>query len=137
MKSAQSEIYSEKRHEISELMSELKPTPKSMRTHVKSKRWNKYSKLLHGAETRDIMSEPIKKKIQVRNGHKLFVKKIINLTREILQSQDTENIPKLESAKETLLKQRSQMEALDDEIMKNCRRKQSRKKSWRSVNSKQ
>ena len=63
------------------------------------------------------MSEPIKKKIQVRNGHKLFVKKTINLTREILQSQDTENIPKLESPKETLLKQRSQIEALDDEII--------------------
>ena len=61
------------------------------------------------------MSE-LKKKSQARNGHKAFVKKVMNNVEELL-TNNTNNMSVLEARKTALEKQLQEIQKLDEQIV--------------------
>ena len=63
------------------------------------------------------MSETnLKKRIQVRNGHRLHVKKIISQINELTSVEGEKPVTRLEACKAELIKQQAKIESLDAEI---------------------
>ena len=63
------------------------------------------------------MSETnLKKRIQIRNGHRLHVKKIISQINELTSAEGEKPITRLEACKAELIKQQARIESLDAEI---------------------
>lgn len=62
------------------------------------------------------MSSELKKKLQTRNGHRCFVKKVIGNVHDVLKDGSDECRPKLESYKIALEKQQKDLELLDNQI---------------------
>ena len=63
------------------------------------------------------MSEAtLKKKIQIRNGHRLHVKKIISQIKDLTSPEGEKSTARLEAWKAELIKQQARIESLDAEI---------------------
>ena len=60
--------------------------------------------------------QKLKKTIQIRNGHRLHVKKTISLIHELTSTEEEKSIARLQACKAELVKQQQRIEALDAEI---------------------
>ena len=68
--------------------------------------------------TNIIMSaeQKLKKTIQIRNGHRLHVKKTISLIHELTSTEEEKSIARLQACKAELVKQQQRIGTLDAEI---------------------